>query len=60
MAYQEATALKSTFDQCEAKSVSFEANWAFVQERFDILRDFCGGIATVPANMATVGHDFLV
>jgi hypothetical protein len=38
-------ALKSVLDQCEAASkkalVSFEAGFAIVQGRFDILRDFC-------------------
>jgi hypothetical protein len=32
--------------------MSFETGWAIVQGKFNILRDFCGGIATVPANTA--------
>jgi hypothetical protein len=64
LAYKQEDALKSALDQCEAASnnalVSFEAGWAIVQGRFDILRDFCGGIATVPANTATVESDFSV
>ena len=56
--------LKSALDQCEALSskglMSFEASWAIVQGRFDILLDFCRGIATVPANTATVESDFSV
>ena len=40
--------------------MSFEAGWKIVLGRFNILRDFCGGLATVPANMATVESDFSV
>ena len=64
LAYRQEDALKSALNQCEALSskglMSFEASWAIVQGRFDILRDFCGGIATVPANTATVESDFSV
>ena len=37
---------------------SFDAAWAVVEGRFEILRDFCGGIATVFANTASVESDF--
>jgi hypothetical protein len=60
IAYEREDALKSAFDQCEAKSVSLEEGWAIVQGRFDILRDFCSGLATIPANTATVESDFSV
>ena len=43
---QQKDALKLVIDKCEAASkkalVSFEAGFAIVQGRFDILRDFCG------------------
>jgi hypothetical protein len=57
-------ALKSAPNQSEAVSnknlMSSETGWAFVQGRFNILRDFCGGIATVPENTATVESGFSV
>jgi hypothetical protein len=60
IAYQREDALRSALDKCGAKPVSFEAGWAIVRGRYDVLRDFCGGIATVPANTATVESDFSV
>lgn len=60
IAYQREDALKSALDKCRTNPVSFEAGWAIVRGRFDILRDFCGGIAAVPANTAPVESDFSV
>jgi len=39
---------------------SFETGWALVEGRFEVLRDFCGGIATVFANTASVESDFSI
>ena len=37
---------------------SFEKAWLIVEPKFNVLRDFCGGIATVFPNTATVEADF--
>ena len=37
---------------------SFEVAWSIVDLRFNVLRDFCGGIATVFPNTAMVEADF--
>ena len=59
-AYQQDSTLKMAFDKCDSGSLgmSFEVGWGMVEGRYDILRDFCGGIATVQANTATVESDF--
>src|SRR5438046_1062454 len=59
-AYQQDSTLKMAFDKCDSGSLgmSFEVGWGMVQGCYDILRDFCGGIATVQANTATVESDF--
>src|SRR5947207_10653375 len=51
LAYQNDSALKSALDKCD-HDTSFEAAWVIVEGRFDTLRDFCGGIATVFVNTA--------
>ena len=61
IAYREEPALKSALDSYENTGItSFETGWAIVEGRFDILRDFCGGIATVFANTASVESDFSI
>src|SRR5437763_16733195 len=59
LAYQNDSALKSALDKCD-HDTSFQAAWVIVEGRFDTLRDFCGGIATVFANTASVESDFSV
>jgi hypothetical protein len=44
-AYQNEPVLQPTLDACH-HTTSFEEAWSIVEGRFDILRDFCGGIAT--------------
>ena len=39
---------------------SFEKGWAPANGRFHTLRDFCGGLASVFPNTATVEADFSV
>ena len=51
--------LKSALDECD-HNTSFEAAWGVVEGRFNALRDFCGGIATIFANTATVESDFSI
>jgi hypothetical protein len=62
LAYQHDSILKAALDNCQtgSTSMSFESGWKIVQGRFDVLRDFCGGIATVQANTATVESDFSI
>ena len=60
-AYQQEPALKSPLDPCAQVSIkSFDTAWEIVEGRFEILRDFCGGIATVFANTASVESDFSI
>src|SRR5436190_18645141 len=54
--YQNESALKLALDKCD-HNTSLEARWQVVEGRFDVLRDFCGGIF---ANTATVESDFSV
>ena len=58
-AYQNESALKLALDKCDHRT-SFETGWGIVEGRFNALRDFCGGIATVFANTATVESDFSI
>ena len=61
VAYRMEPALKSAFDGYEHISIaSFEDAWGIVEGHFEILRDFCGGIATVFANTASVESDFSI
>ena len=39
---------------------SFDTAWAVVKGWFEILRDFCGGIAAVFANTMSVESDFSI
>ena len=60
-AYREEPVLKSAIDAYAQVSIkSFEEAWAIVEGRFEILRDFCGGIVTVFANTASVESDFSI
>jgi hypothetical protein len=58
-AYQNEPILQSKLDKCD-HNTSFEAGWRIVEGRFDVLRDFCGGIATIFANTASVESDFSI
>ena len=61
IAYREEPALKSALDAYARISIkSFDTAWEIVEGRFEILRDFCGGIATVFANTASVESDFSI
>src|SRR5208282_5855909 len=60
-AYRDDLVLRSSLDAYEkAGNSSFETAWAVVDGRFDILRDFNGGIAMVFANTASVESDFSI
>ena len=62
VAYDRDATIKSALDN-ESSVHSFEADWALVEGfglEVQVLRDFCGGIATVPANTATVESDFSI
>lgn len=51
--------LQSAFHTCN-EYTTFEKGWAMVDGKFLALRDFCGGIATVFANTASVESDFSI
>ena len=61
IAYQHESSLKSAFNGCDGNT-SFEYGWSIIEgaKRFDVLMDFCGGIATIFPNTATVESDFSV
>ena len=53
--------LKSAIDAYAHVDIkSFEMAWEVVDGWFEILHDFCGGIATVFANTASVESDFSI
>ena len=53
--------LKSAIDAYTRVDIkSFEMAWEVVDGWFEILRDFCGGIAAVFANTASVESDFSI
>jgi hypothetical protein len=61
LAYRNEPALKSAIDGYARIDIkSFETAWEVVAGRFEILRDFCGGIAAVFANTASVESDFSI
>ena len=61
IAYCKEPTLKSALDKYEEVDIkSFDTAWAIVKGRFEILRDFCGGIATVFPNTASVESDFSI
>jgi hypothetical protein len=56
-AYLHERPFKEALDACDNKT-SFQEGWHIVGERFRDLRNFCGGIATVFPNTATVESGF--
>lgn len=60
-AYQHEIGLQSALDNCNSNT-SFKSGWSLVEgsRRFDVLMNFCGGIATIFPNTATVESDFSV
>ena len=60
-AYQREPALKLALDTyANVTNKSFQDAWAIVEGRFEILMDFCGGIATIFPNTASVESDFSI
>jgi hypothetical protein len=57
--YQRDHLLQSRLKECD-HNTTFKAGWAIVDGKFSVLRDFCGGIATVFANTASVESDFSI
>jgi hypothetical protein len=61
IAYRNKPILKAAIDSyIHVEIQSFEMAWDVLKGRFEILRDFCGGIAMVFANTASVESDFSV
>ena len=59
--YHNEPALQSMIDgDAHINIKSFEMAWAIVAGRFEIWRDFCGGIAAMFANTASVESDFSI
>ena len=60
-AYQREPALKLALDTyANVTNKSFQDAWSIVEDRFEILMDFCGGIATIFPNTASVESDFSI
>ena len=57
-AYRLAPELKSTIDRMKEKAISFQDTWAPLVSRLAMLKEFCGGTATVLPNIATVESEF--
>jgi hypothetical protein len=58
--YQRDTTLQSALDNCNGHT-SFETGWSIVDtKKFNVLRDFCGGMASIFPNTATVESDFSI
>ena len=61
--YQHNAVLRSEIDKCD-HTTSFQSGWVIVEQlhssEFIILRDFCGGIASVFPNTATVESDLSI
>lgn len=51
-------ALKESLNAMKNTAISFQDAWSVVGSRFRMLKIFCGGIATVFPNTATVESDF--
>jgi len=58
--YQHDTSLKAALECCDG-TTSFEGGWKIVEGReLDHLRDFCGGLASIFPNTASVESDFSI
>jgi len=57
--YQSNSVFTKAIDACDSNT-SFQQAWSIVEGQFDVIRNFCGGIATVFANTATVESDFSI
>ena len=58
-AYESEDAFKNTLKGCNEET-GFEQGWACTGGRFPVLREFCGGLATVFPGTATVESDFSI
>jgi hypothetical protein len=58
--YEHDATLKSILGRCDGNT-SFEEGWAIVEgQKLDRLRDFCGGLASIFPNTASVESDFSI
>ena len=58
--YQRDTILQSALDNCDGHT-SFKTYWSIVDtKKFNVLRDFCGGMASNFPNTAMVESDFSI
>jgi hypothetical protein len=59
-AYRSEPHFASAINKCSSAKTCFEQGWAPANGRFEGLREFCGGLATVFPNTAPVEADFSV
>ena len=59
VAFQSEEAFKKSLEGCD-DTTEFKDSWSCCSSRFPILRDFCGGLATVFPGTATVESDFSI
>ncbi len=59
-AYRSEPHFASCINGCSSERTSFEQGWAATNGRFEGLREFCGGLATVFPNTSPVEADFSV
>jgi hypothetical protein len=58
-AYDREPSLKQALDQCSS-TTTFDQGWSFVQNRFEHLNEFCGGLATAFPGTSSVESDFSI
>jgi hypothetical protein len=58
-AYDREPLLKQVLDKCNS-TASFDEGWSYVANRFDRLKEFCGGLATAFPGTPSVESDFSI
>jgi hypothetical protein len=51
--------LKQMLEKCNS-TASFDEGWSYMANRFDHLKEFCGGLATAFPGTSSVERDFLI
>lgn len=57
-AFREESVFKTAVKECSDSSTTFEDGWSLTLGRFEQLRQFCGGLASIFPNTARVEADF--
>jgi hypothetical protein len=58
-AYDREPLLKQVLDKCNS-TTSFDKGWSYVSNRFDHLKEFCGGLASAFPGTSSVESDFSI